>query len=155
MTQVSRLALLNQTLKVEVEDLFQSRFIALYLQMLYFYALYQRNNFNDNYVLITMKVRTCPHCGYKYSRIDYVKKLFLKTIWSKWDCPKCKQEITFDNIRRFILALVFGVWTFLLSMTTSYFTFVYIKVPLYFTALILGSIFIFSFDTFTKTINRD
>lgn len=109
----------------------------------------------NNYILMIMKVRTCPHCGYKYSRIDYVKKLLLKTIWSKWDCPKCKQEITFDNMRRFILALFFGIWIFLLNMTTSHITLDSIKVPLYFAALILGSFFIFSFDTFTKTINRD
>ena len=98
-----------------------------------------------------MKTRTCPHCGYKYSRINYIKKLSFKTIWSKWDCPRCEQKITFDNMRRLLLALIFGVWVIFLSMATSYISMDFIGVLLYLAALFLGAMFIFSFDGFTKT----
>lgn len=68
-----------------------------------------------------MKFRTCPYCGYKYSRIEYVKKLLFKFIWSNWECPECKQEITFDDKRRVLIALSFGIWIFILSIVTHYF----------------------------------
>ncbi len=98
-----------------------------------------------------MKVRTCPHCGYKYSRIEYVKRLSFKTIWSEWDCPKCEQKITFDNMRRLLLALILGVYVFFLSITTSYISMNFIGVLLYLAALFLGTMFIFTFDKFIKT----
>ena len=98
-----------------------------------------------------MKTRTSPHCGYKYSRIEYIKRLSFKTIWSKWDCPKCEQEITIENKRRFIVAILFGFWTYFLMMATIYFTMNLILSLLFFVAFLLGSIFIFTFDNFTKT----
>ena len=98
-----------------------------------------------------MKPRTCPHCGYRYSKIGYVKRLSFKTIWSEWDCPKCEQKITFDNMRRLLLALILGVYVFFLSIAPSYISLDFIVVVLYLVALFLGTMFIFTFDKFTKT----
>ena len=98
-----------------------------------------------------MKIRTCPHCGYKYSRIDYVKKLLFKFIWSKWGCLKCEQEITFDNKRRFFVAISFGLWLLILNIAKNYFSMDLILWLLFIVVLLLGSILIFTFDNFTKT----
>ncbi len=97
-----------------------------------------------------MKVRTCAHCGYKYSRIEYVKRLSFKTIWSEWNCPNCEKKITFDNMRRLLLAFILGVWVFLLSITSSYISLNFMGVVLYLAALFLGTMFIFTFDKFIK-----
>lgn len=98
-----------------------------------------------------MKSRTCLYCGYKYSRIEYVKKLLFKHIWSNWECPKCKQEITFDDKRRFLVALLFGIWIFILRMATQYFNMDLILWLLFGVLFLVGSIFIFTFDRFKKT----
>ncbi len=110
------------------------------------------NKINLNFIINkNMTTRTCPHCGYKYSRIEYVKRLSFKTIWSKWDCPKCEQKITFDNMRRLLLALILGVDVFFLSITSNYISLNFIGVVLYLAALFLGTMFIFTFDKFIKT----
>lgn len=98
-----------------------------------------------------MKIRTCPHCGYQYSRIDYVKKLFFKFIWSKWSCLKCGQEITFDIKRRFFVAISFALWLLTVNIVKNYFTMDLILWVLVVIILSLGSLFIFTFDNFTKT----
>jgi len=98
-----------------------------------------------------MKTRTCPYCNYKYSRIDYVQRLLLKVIWSKWDCPKCEQKITFDNKRRLIVALAFGLWTLLLIMAKTYFSMNLTLWLLFLLIFLLGAIYIFTFDNFTKS----
>ena len=98
-----------------------------------------------------MKTRTCPYCNHQYTRIDYVKKLLLKLIWSKWDCSECGEKITFDSNRRIWVALVFGVWYFILNM-------IIIKLEmnlslwiLFLFLFLIGSIFIFTFDNFKKS----
>ncbi len=102
-----------------------------------------------------MKIRTCPYCGYKYSRIDYVKRLLFKFIWSKWGCPKCEQEITFDNKRRLLGAISFGLWMLILNVAKSYFEMNLILWLLFIVVFLLGTIFIFTFDNFTKTKKMD
>lgn len=89
-----------------------------------------------------MKSRTCPYCGYKYSRIKYVNKLLFKFIWSNWECPKCEQEISFDNKRRVLVALSFGIWIFILNMATQYFKMNLILWLLFGVTFLLGSIYL-------------
>lgn len=98
-----------------------------------------------------MKSRTCPYCGFKYSRFEYVKKLFSKCIWSKWECPNCKNEITFDNKRRILIAISFGLWMFILNIVKSYFYKTPIMWIIFLVFSLIGSIFIFTYDNFSKT----
>ena len=69
--------------------------------------------------------------------------------------PKMRAENTFDNMRRLLLALILGVYVFLLSITSSYISLDFIGVVLYLAALFLGTIFIFTFDKFIKTSKLD
>jgi len=101
-----------------------------------------------------MNIRTCPHCNYKYSIPEYVKQILFKFVFSEWDCKNCHKKITFNFKRRIIVALAFGglyiLLSILLSILKTHLDMTPIKwigvVILY----IIGSIFIFTFDTFKK-----
>jgi hypothetical protein len=101
-----------------------------------------------------MKIRTCPHCGYKYPISEYVRKIVFKIVFSEWDCPDCRKRITFDFGRRVKVALCFGALYILLSLVTSFLKNRFAMTPLMWIVLIaffiIGSIFIFTFDTFKK-----
>ena len=102
-----------------------------------------------------MKTRTCPHCGYQYSRIDYIKKVYFKFSGNSWECLNCKQKITIDMKRRFLVAITFGLWFIILNTAKSYLdvdmdTLMWIIFVFIF---LIGSIFIFTFDTFKKADN--
>jgi hypothetical protein len=101
-----------------------------------------------------MKIRTCPHCGYKYPISEYVKKIVFKIVFSEWDCPRCSQKITFDFGRRVKVALCFGGLYILLSLLSSFLKNRFGITPLMWIVLIvffiIGTIFIFTFDTFRK-----
>jgi len=97
-----------------------------------------------------MKTRTCPNCGYQYSRMDYIKKLWNKFLGDSWECPNCKQKITFDMKRRILVVIFFGLWIIVVNTAKSYLemdTLMWITLPLIF---LIGTIFIFTFDTFKK-----
>ena len=97
-----------------------------------------------------MQTRTCPVCGYKYSRNQYLKKLFFKFSWSKWTCLKCKSEITFDINRRVNVAICFTLYFFALFLVTRIIEMSILTWLIYGTMLLAGSFFIFSYDTFKK-----
>jgi hypothetical protein len=101
-----------------------------------------------------MKIRTCPHCGYKYPVSEYVKKIVFKLVFSEWDCPVCMKKLTFDFSRRVKVALCFGGLYVLLSLLITFLKNRFGMTPLMWIVLlvlfIIGSIFIFTFDTFKK-----
>jgi hypothetical protein len=101
-----------------------------------------------------MDIRTCPHCLYKYSKAEYVKKILFKFIFSVWDCKNCGNKITFNFNRRLIVALSFGALYIALSALVSVIKNFIGMTPVKWVALlaiyIIGSIFIFTFDTFKK-----
>ena len=101
-----------------------------------------------------MKIRTCPHCTYKYSLPEYVKQILFKVISSVWKCKNCNKKITFNSKRRANVAFVFGGWFLalfgfvaLIKNSTEMSTFIWIIIS---AAYIIGGIFIFTFDTFEK-----
>lgn len=100
-----------------------------------------------------MESRTCPYCDYKYSRMDYAKRLLFKVVWSKWDCEKCNQEITFDKKRRLFVSILFGLLVLILNIAKNHFTMDFILWFLFFVIFLGGTILIFTFDNFTKTNN--
>ena len=97
-----------------------------------------------------MNVRNCPDCSYKYPYGKYFKDLFFKMVFSIWECPHCKNPITFDLKRRMVVAMGFGVW---LALTFNFFHFTAMNL-IWKIVLILffavGSLLIFSLDTFKK-----
>jgi prepilin signal peptidase PulO-like enzyme (type II secretory pathway) len=101
-----------------------------------------------------MKIRTCPHCGYRYSIGEYVKKIVFKIVISEWNCKACNKKITFDFGRRVIVALCFGGLLILLSILLAFLKSHIGMTPLMLMVLIavfiIGSILIFTFDTFKK-----
>lgn len=101
-----------------------------------------------------MKIRTCPHCGYKYPISEYVKKIVFKIVFSEWDCKNCNKKITFDFGRRVKVALCFGGLYILLSLCTSFLKNRFGMTPLLWIVIIaifiMCSVFIFTFDTFKK-----
>jgi hypothetical protein len=97
-----------------------------------------------------MKSRTCPHCNYKYSITEYRKQVLPKLVFSEWNCKNCNKKLTFNFARRIIVALAFGsLLVALLSLRNAI-----LMNPLRWAALltiyIIGSFFIFTFDTFKK-----
>ncbi len=103
-----------------------------------------------------MKIRTCPHCNYKYSTGEYIKKILFKLVFSEWDCKNCGKKISFDFGRRVIVALCFGGLYILLSALISVLRAKTGMTPLMWICLFViylaGSIFIFTFDTFKKAV---
>ncbi len=101
---------------------------------------------------IVMKIRTCPLCNYKYSISDYIKKILFKFIFSEWNCQSCNKKITFDFKRRMIVALCFGGLYIIITVLISILKSKIEMTPLLWLGLLLlyiiGSIFIFTFDTF-------
>jgi CXXC-20-CXXC protein len=96
-----------------------------------------------------MKSRTCPHCNYQYSVAEY-RKLLLKFVFSEWNCKNCNKKLTFDMKRRVIVALAFGcLYVAIFSIKDAIG-----MTPMRWTALlsiyIIGSLYIFTFDTFKK-----
>jgi len=101
-----------------------------------------------------MKIRTCPHCNYKYSISEYVKTILLKVVFSEWDCKNCNKKITFDFKRRVILALCFGafyaIFFFLVTILKKEIGMSLLLWICYIVLFIIGAIYIFTFDTFKK-----
>lgn len=56
-----------------------------------------------------MQPRTCPKCGYQYSRLEYFKELTFKFVFSNWKCKSCSEELTFNKSRRFLVGLFAGL----------------------------------------------
>lgn len=102
----------------------------------------------------SMKIRTCPHCGYKYSISEYIQKVVFKVVFSEWGCRNCSKKITFDFGRRVLVALCFGGFYILLSIFIAFLKNILEMTPLMWISLFIiyavGSIFIFTFDTFKK-----
>ena len=97
-----------------------------------------------------MNTRTCPHCNYKYSIPEYRNQILFRYRFLEWNCKNCNKKLTFNFKRRVIVALAFGslyVALFSLKNTIG-------MTPLRWAALltiyIIGSFYIFTFDTFKK-----
>ncbi len=98
-----------------------------------------------------MKIRTCPHCQYQYSLKDYFFKLGFKSLGEKWHCLNCGQPITFSGKRRVGLVAVFGVLLLgLLYFKNTFSEGIGMLLFLFLSMLIIGGLFIFTFDTFKK-----
>ncbi len=98
-----------------------------------------------------MKVRTCPYCNYQYSRLEYLKNMFVKFSYSEWDCKNCKKEITFSIKTRLLTALFIVFWVFLMSNVKSYLEMNLLLWIIFVVIFMLGQFLIFTFDTFKKT----
>ena len=97
-----------------------------------------------------MDVRTCPHCNYKYSVPEYRNQVLLKFRFLGWNCKNCNKKLSFNFGRRIIVALAFcSLFVAVLSLRNTIG-----MTPLRWSALIticiIGSFFIFTFDTFKK-----
>ena len=101
-----------------------------------------------------MKIRSCPHCNYKYSIIEYISKILFKFIFSEWNCRNCNNKITFDSKRRVIVALCFGGFYIIIFAILEALKYVITMTPLVWIIMIIifviGSSFIFTFDNFKK-----
>jgi CXXC-20-CXXC protein len=96
------------------------------------------------------KSRTCPACGYRYSVREYLSNLLFKILWSEWECPGCNNLITFNVKRRFIVAMIFGLWYMVLAFIRRALIMTPLLWVIYVTLFIAGSIIIFSFDSFDR-----
>lgn len=97
----------------------------------------------------TMKTRTCPNCDHQYSRLEYFKT-FINTIWTDVECRRCNQKMTIDLTRRIFVALAFGFWLILVNTTATYLDMNPMLWVLMISVFLIGSLFIFTFDTFKK-----
>ena len=98
-----------------------------------------------------MKSRTCPHCNYKYSISEYRKQVLLKFVFSEWNCKNCNKKLTFNFTRRVIVALAFGSLLVALLSLQNAIQMTPLRWASLFIIYIIGSFFIFTFDTFKKT----
>ena len=57
-----------------------------------------------------MKAKTCPHCNYTYSTMEYLKRNFLwSPVWKSKKCINCDKLYKPDITRRFIIALSIAI----------------------------------------------
>jgi len=96
-----------------------------------------------------MKVRTCPHCDYKYTIIEYLKSFFITTR-SELKCINCESYIKVDFSRRVIIAVVFLLLIIATNVIVDYFELNSILWVFIVLAYIPGTVYIFTFDTFKK-----
>jgi len=97
-----------------------------------------------------MNSRTCPHCNYKYSLADYFRNFLFKFIWSEWDCKNCHKPIKFNLNRRIGVACGFGLLFIVFSLLKENIFMTFYWWILFIGILIIGTIFIYTFDTFDK-----
>ena len=97
-----------------------------------------------------MNIRTCPHCNYKYSVPEYLSEVLFKFVFLEWNCKNCNKKISFDFKRRVILALAFAVLYVILFALKDTINMTPLRWAVLLTLYIIGSIFIFTFDTFKK-----
>ena len=97
-----------------------------------------------------MNIRTCPHCNYKYSIPEYRKQVLFKFVFLEWECKNCNKKITFNFKRRVIVALAFGGLYVILFALKNTIGMTPVRWVALFTIYIVGSFFIFTFDTFKK-----
>lgn len=102
-----------------------------------------------------MKPRTCPHCNYQYPFSRYLSRLFFKTWKSVWPCSNCHKPITFNRKRRFTLAVLFGLWIFILILGREVINNSTIKWVVSTALFLIGSVYIYSFDIFDKHAEPD
>jgi CXXC-20-CXXC protein len=100
-----------------------------------------------------MKARTCPHCDYQYSRVEYLKLQFAKFSFSEWNCRNCKQNITFSFKRRALIALFNGLWFFLFYYLKSHLEMTLLIWIVFLLVFILGLCFLITFEGFKKVDN--
>jgi len=106
-----------------------------------------------------MNYRTCPNCGYKYSRKSYYKKLFNRYHENKWHCTECKAPLDFDFRRRFFIIIIgvipigffdnfsnYLIANLHLNNWLSYAILVFIT--------IIWNLFVYSFDKFVVLKNK-
>jgi len=77
-------------------------------------------------------------------------KTFVNTIWTNVECKRCKQQMTIDLSRRILVALAFGFLMIIVNTATSYLDMNPILWVLVIGVLLIGSLFIFTFDTFKE-----
>ena len=97
-----------------------------------------------------MDVRTCPHCNYKYSVPEYRNQVLFKFRFLEWNCKNCNKKLTFNIARRIIVALAFGSLLMALLSLQNVIVMTSIRWAALLTIYIIGSFFIFTFDTFKK-----
>ena len=68
-----------------------------------------------------MKAKTCPHCDYTYSTMEYLKRNFLwSPVWKSKKCINCDKPYKPAIIRRFIIAIGFVIVLILYINLLSY-----------------------------------
>ncbi len=103
---------------------------------------------------LTMKIRTCPNCGYKYSFLQYLKNFLFKFIDSNLTCANCGSTMSFSMGRRIFVAIVamlpFGFSTFIADIFQNMGLSKSLSWVVFFLILTIWTIMIYSLDTFTK-----
>lgn len=104
-----------------------------------------------------MKIRTCPNCGYKYSFVDYLKKMTLKLVNSSWNCPDCDSKLSFNIGRRTLVAIIgmlpIGFVSLIIDAIQNIGVSKGLSWIISFLIFLIWIIWIYSFDTFT-VINK-
>lgn len=99
-----------------------------------------------------MKTRTCPHCNYRYSLEEYLKKPFFKGVFSSWNCLNCGKQLTTEENRRWLLSFLAVVpavgFPYLIGWISEQGLPYILSAVLAFALLALYEILIFSFDRF-------
>jgi len=106
-----------------------------------------------------MKCRTCPNCGYKYSRKEYYNNLFHKKYINQWHCPECDVTLATDTGRRIFIIIV-GVLP--IGLADAFLTYLiddlhinnWLSFGILFTLAILWNLFLYSFDNFVVLRNK-
>jgi len=63
-----------------------------------------------------MQIRTCPHCGHKYSARIYILKVLMKfKDYSGWPCEQCGTSLTVKPKRRLWISLAAYIPFFILN----------------------------------------
>lgn len=65
-------------------------------------------------------IRTCPYCGYHYSKHQYFRYVFSKFIWTKWKCANCKNLISFNRTRWTLTAIFKLGWLYFIFLLRDY-----------------------------------
>ena len=56
---------------------------------------------------------SCPNCGH---RVGWLRLSLNAWSWARWKCESCQSGLCFDSSRRWVCALLFGLWVGFLGL---------------------------------------
>lgn len=101
-----------------------------------------------------MKPRTCPYCKHQMTYKKYIRTLFFHTPDYIWKCENCKKPITFNFWNRLLLAVLTGLWVFVIIRLKEFVDFNVINMIGLILVLLAGQFAIFYFDYFSRARKR-